>query len=346
MKKLISFVLAVIMLIAVVPVAVMAADDSQTFHYDLSSDGKNQVNADPGDIITVVFTLKRSDADEPYTMYAMQNEIKYDSNFFELVEGSAFTADSIETNDIALRDNYREFYMNFVSMTGGVQWDPTVTVGSFQLKVIAQSGTSVVSNEQCQVSLKDGSDSYAVTTQDLTVVVSSDCTVHFETNGGSTIEDQKVQYGEKVKKPEDPTRDGYYLEGWYSDLDLQNKWDFDNDTVTGNMTLYAKWLEGTAPVKSGDVSSFVWIGIAVVAVALIVLIVLLLRKKKTVKFDTDGGSPVNPIKTDKGQVISEPEEPAKPGVTFDGWFTDEGVRWNFEQDKVESNMTLHARWTR
>lgn len=345
MKKLTSIILAIIMLLAIIPFSAMAADDSQTFHYDLSSDGKNQVNVDPGDIVTVVFTLKRSDADEPYTMYAMQNEIKYDSNFFELVEGSAFTADNIQTNDIALRDNYREFYMNYVSLTGGVQWDPTVTIGSFQLKVIAESGTSVVSNEQCQVSLKDGSDSYAITTQDLTVVVSSECTVHFESNGGSKVDDQTVPYGEKVKRPEDPTREGYHLEGWYSDLDLQNKWDFDKDTVTGNMTLYAKWLEGSAPVKSGDLGGLLWVIIAVAAVIIIALIILLLTRK-TVKFDSDGGTAVQSVKAFKGKKIAAPAEPVKEGASFDGWFTDDGARWDFHKDTVENNMTLHARWMR
>ena len=62
-------------------------------------------------------------ARDAYTMYGMQNEIRYDSNFFQLVEGSALLSNGISTTDIGLRDNYREFYMNFVSLSGGEEWE-------------------------------------------------------------------------------------------------------------------------------------------------------------------------------------------------------------------------------
>ena len=45
----------------------------------------------------------------------------------------------------------------------------------------------------------------------------------------------------KIGKPE-PTWDGYTFVGWYNERELINEWDFDNDTVTQDMTLYAKWL--------------------------------------------------------------------------------------------------------
>lgn len=85
---------------------------------------KDTVNVNPGDVITVSFTLKRTDAEEAYTMYAMQDEIAYDSNFFELVDGSALVTNGIETRDLAMRDNMRKFYMNYVSMSGGDSWQP------------------------------------------------------------------------------------------------------------------------------------------------------------------------------------------------------------------------------
>ena len=71
-----------------------------------------------GDIITVTFTLQRSDTEQPFSMYAMQNEICYDGEFFRLVEGSVLTANQVQTSDIALRDHYRAFYMNTLSMGG------------------------------------------------------------------------------------------------------------------------------------------------------------------------------------------------------------------------------------
>ena len=56
----------------------------------------------------------------------------------------------------------------------------------------------------------------------------------------------KVAYGSKLTKPaEDPTKDMtvstvYTFDGWYNG---EAKWDFDNDVVTGNLTLTAKFTE-------------------------------------------------------------------------------------------------------
>ena len=45
----------------------------------------------------------------------------------------------------------------------------------------------------------------------------------------------------KIGRPE-PTWDGYTFAGWYKERELINEWDFDNDTVNGDMTLYARWV--------------------------------------------------------------------------------------------------------
>ena len=39
----------------------------ESFLFQLAVDGKDTVNVNPGDVITVAFTLKRTDADEAYT---------------------------------------------------------------------------------------------------------------------------------------------------------------------------------------------------------------------------------------------------------------------------------------
>lgn len=250
----------------------------ESFLFQLAVDGKDTVNVNPGDVITVAFTLKRTDADEAYTIYAMQNEIEYDSQFFELVEGSALVTNGIETRDLAMRDDMRKFYMNYLSMSGGESWQPSTLIGSFQLKVTGEEGSSTIKNDNCLMSYQDGSGSYPVETQDVTVVVSTDCKVHFETNGGSTVEDVTAVLGEKLQKPEDPVREGYYLEAWCTDMDLNEPWDFAKDTVRGNMTLYAKWAEGEKPAEIG---SYGMIGlIAVLIVAAAVAVWMWMKKKK------------------------------------------------------------------
>ena len=65
-------------------------------------------------------------------------------------------------------------------------------------------------------------------------------TVAFDSNGGSSVAVQRVKYGSRATKPADPTRTGYTFQGWYTARDGGVKYDF-NQTVTGDVTLHARW---------------------------------------------------------------------------------------------------------
>jgi len=245
------FLLSVLLLLAALPVSVSAAGDP-VLEYEVLVDGLDTKEAEPGDIVTVTLFLQRTDADEAYTMYAMQSELRYDCTFFEVVEDSVYLYDGVRSTDIAVGDPYREFYMNFVSFSGGVEWQPRTRVGSFQLRVIGTTGVSTITNEDFLVSIPDGTDSYECESNVATVILTSDCTVKFETNGGSEIEPVTAIYGEKLTRPEDPVREGKVFAGWFKDIHLTEEWDFENDTVPGNMTLYAKWIDEGDAVPTPD----------------------------------------------------------------------------------------------
>jgi len=73
------------------------------------------------------------------------------------------------------------------------------------------------------------------------VEVTDPVTVRFETNGGGTIDKQKIQKGTTATEPDAPTRTGYTFYGWYTDAEFSGEeFDFDT-TVSESMTLYAKW---------------------------------------------------------------------------------------------------------
>ena len=341
MRKILSLLLALMLLLSCVPTA-FAADNSREYFFELSVDGSDTRQVQPGDIITVVFNLYRTDSDEPYDMYAMQNEIRYDSEFFKLVDSGTLLSSGINTTDLGLRDEYREFYMNFVSMSGGEKWEAHRLVGSIQLEVIAQSGVTKITNQDYLVSTADGQDHFAATCQDVTIIISTDCTVNFESNGGTEVPSQTIRYGEKVQLPDDPIREGYHVEGWYTDIDLKNSWDFENDTVQGNMTLYAKWAEGD---PAGGIGMGLWL-ILLLLLGLLLLLLFLLLGKKTVRFETGCKEKIKRQKVKKGRCAERPADPKRLGRTFAGWYTDEKrtIAWNFENDKVEENMTLYANW--
>ena len=79
-------------------------------------------------------------------------------------------------------------------------------------------------------------------------------TVTFDSQGGSAVNSATATHGGKVVKPGNPTRSGYTFGGWYKESGCTTAWNFDTDTVTGDITLYAKWTED-APTHIHSYSS-------------------------------------------------------------------------------------------
>ena len=251
-KKWLLFLLSSLFLSLSLCAPAMAAENP-SFRYEITVDGRDTVEVTPGEIITVTLYLYRTDSDKAYVMYAMQDEIRYDSEFLELVPDSVLLSNGVSSTDIAVGDGLREFYMNYVSMSGGAQWQSKTRIGSFQLMVTAESGVTKLTSKDFLVSLPDGSGSYDCESKDLTVILSTACTVKFESNGGTPIEPITAIYGELLSRPETPVREGKQLVGWFKDIHLTEEWNFETDTVSGNMTLYAKWEDGTADPDDPDV---------------------------------------------------------------------------------------------
>ena len=72
--------------------------------------------------------------------------------------------------------------------------------------------------------------------------------VTFNLNGENvvgSINPVLVKPSEKVGKPntDEITNGELILSGWYKEATCENVWDFETDTVTSNLTLYAKWEE-------------------------------------------------------------------------------------------------------
>jgi uncharacterized repeat protein (TIGR02543 family) len=140
--------------------------------------------------------------------------------------------------------------------------------------------------------------------------------VTFNSNGGSAVSTQLVSHGKKADEPvSDPTRTGYTFAGWYKEEAFTNVWDFNTGIVTGNVTLYAKWI----PVGTYF----------------------------TVTFNSNEGSAVPPQTVIPGGTVTSPSAPTRTGYTFAGWFSDSSFeyRWNFDTYTVNSDITLYARWT-
>ncbi len=136
--------------------------------------------------------------------------------------------------------------------------------------------------------------------------------VDFDSNGGSRVSSQKVEEGERVSRPSNPTRDCYDFVGWYTNASLTKKYDF-STPVTSDMTLYAKWEDnGTC------------------------------RETYRVKFDSNGGTSVATQRVDEGDRATEPRDPTRSGYTFLGWYLN-GRRFSFNT-RIYEDITLEAKW--
>ncbi len=90
----------------------------------------------------------------------------------------------------------------------------------------------------------------------VTGIVLNKYTVSFDSQGGTTISPvANVSHGSTINQPADPTRTGHTFAGWYTNLNYTNPWLFGTSVVTGNITLYAKWIRHnyvvTLPVIEG-----------------------------------------------------------------------------------------------
>ena len=66
-------------------------------------------------------------------------------------------------------------------------------------------------------------------------------TITFDSKGGTDVPSQNQMYGELLKEPEPPTREGYVFTGWYTDYGCTILWNLEERTIESDMTLYAGW---------------------------------------------------------------------------------------------------------
>jgi uncharacterized repeat protein (TIGR02543 family) len=81
-------------------------------------------------------------------------------------------------------------------------------------------------------------------------VIPQNHTVTFNSNGGTAVAGQSIEYGGNAVKPVDPTKDSYTFAGWYIDSTFTKFFDFAHTPITVNITLYANWIDIPKNVKA------------------------------------------------------------------------------------------------
>lgn len=232
-----------------------------------------------------------------------------------LLDGKAYSFDTPVTADMTLTASWKttQVKTHTVTFTGaGDDFTQTVADGSS-----ATVPTVPSKKGYTFAGWYSGDSLYDFTTpvtDDLTMEAhwtKNTYTVSFDSNGGSDVDSQQVEYKDTASQPDNPTLDGYTFQGWTLDGD---PYDF-NAPVTSSITLKALWSKNT-PVA----------------------------KKHTVTFDSGKGSKVDSQTVKEGDPASKPDNPTREGYTFNGWLLG-GDPYDFTTP-VMQDLTLTASWTK
>lgn len=135
-------------------------------------------------------------------------------------------------------------------------------------------------------------------------------TVKFDSQGGTPVTEQKIEYRKKATEPVAPTKEGFVFDGWY-DQTYTYAYIFDYYVVTADITLYAKWI----PLYN-------------------------------VTFVCNGGTAISPQVVKYEEKATKPADPTKAGYAFEGWYKDQDTfiqAYAFD-DAVTNHITLYAKW--
>ena len=134
---------------------------------------------------------------------------------------------------------------------------------------------------------------------------------------------QDVADGGLIIQPDSPERDNsssgdrYIFDQWYREQSYTTPWDFANDKVTADITLYGTWKK----LDTGQ---------------------------NAVRFKANGGSPVPEDQAvSTGAKVSDPQmELTKAHYTFGGWYNDTActIPWLFDIDTVSGDTPIYAQW--
>lgn len=198
-----------------------------------------------------------------------------------------------------LPDNANKYQKNFA-----VDNTELASIDSAGIITISQTAPG---GSYINVSISAGSVSRRIT---LYVINTYNINFNTRVNGLSVPSLYGVLEGYSIDEP-DIAREGYYLDGWYTDSANTDKFDFENDCVTSHMTLYAKWL----------------------------------AIKPVVNFITGEGSKIDSQTLAYKGIVTKPKTPTLSGYVFDGWYTDEECTETFDfTTAITSDITLYAKW--
>ena len=219
------------------------------------------------------------------------NETVFDLGCTPIKEGHTFTgweivADGFENNGNFPEEKVINFEIN--NNFGDITLTATFKINQYTISFDTDGGSEIPSkvqdfgtliSEPDEIPVKEGynfiswcdedgnefsfDENAKVPAEDVTIYAKWEIqtfNVVFDTDGGSTVETQIIEYGNVAERPQNPTKPDngdtkYRFLGWFSDEGCTVAFDF-STPIKENKTIYAKWVDYTedAPLKLYNVS--------------------------------------------------------------------------------------------
>ncbi|XMB72289.1 InlB B-repeat-containing protein [Mycoplasmatota bacterium WC30] len=196
--------------------------------------------------------------------------------------------------------------------------------------------------------------------------------VTFDSNGGTeetTLDN--IQYGSTITIPI-PEKAGYYFGGWFIGTSINDMQFTSQNTVTEDLTLYARWNETEFTVTFVDYDDSIlstqmilygysafkpenptkvgytfssWDSSYSYITSDLIIQALYIPNNYTITFNSNGGTEVTNYTAAYETILPDFETPNKVGYSFLGWYEDESLTTLFEVNTMPfEGEILYAKW--
>ncbi len=246
MKRLISLVLSLTIILTMISVSVVAEDEGYTFSVYVG--GKSELDAELGQIITVNMKIDKNGGSKEIALEKLDAAITFDTEYLEYLSasipstgwhgpmGEVSVVDGVKQGDTL--KIFRAKFADNISLPCNFVTISFRTIKEGTTKITLSNSRLFADNKNYTAAMKDATVN----------IVDKQYTLKFETDGGSAIDEVVVNKGENVDLSEyKTTKDGYVFDGWYKDAAYENK--VTSVVLDDSTTVYAKWNKEKAEVE-------------------------------------------------------------------------------------------------
>ncbi len=331
MKRSFSIFLAILLCFSCTS-GVMAAPSDTTLHFNLTSDDLNEITVPAGTEITVKLSIENSTADTGFNIQSFSDVLEFDKDFFELDTDSFVFEESIKGVSPIIQLKYGSGDIPYIQVNDRhnppKEFLNKQLVASFNMTVKATSGTGYVKHIDMAAKASDGAYGESFTNLKVTVA-DSGSTGGGSTDGGSTGGGSTGGGSTGGGSTGGGSTGGGSTGGGSTGGGSTGGGSTGGGSTGGGSTGGGSTGGGTT--GGGSTGGGSTGGGSVT--------------RYTLRFETNGGSSIdNVLKIRNTTVNLSKYITVRSGFSFGGWYTEKELVNKVLSVKMQSSMTIYAKW--